>query len=51
MGSQKSLHIVECLLNSQLPCGIIRTTTDLFLLPYIEKGGGEVNALYGNVVC
>jgi hypothetical protein len=28
LGSQKSLHIVECLLNSQPPCGIIRTTAD-----------------------
>jgi hypothetical protein len=26
--SQKSLHIVECLLNSQPPCGIIRTTAE-----------------------
>jgi hypothetical protein len=28
LGSQKSLHIVECLLNNQRPCGIIRTTAD-----------------------
>jgi hypothetical protein len=26
--SKKSLHIVECLLNSLPPCGIIRTTAD-----------------------
>jgi hypothetical protein len=28
LSSQKSLHIVEGLLNSQPPCGIIRTTAD-----------------------
>jgi hypothetical protein len=28
LGSKKNLHIVECLLNSQPPCGIIRTTAD-----------------------
>jgi hypothetical protein len=28
LGSKKSLHIVKCLLNSQPPCGIIRTTAD-----------------------
>jgi hypothetical protein len=28
LGSKKSLHIVECLLNSQPPSGIIRTTAD-----------------------
>jgi hypothetical protein len=28
LGSKKSLHIVECLLKSQPPCGIIRTTAD-----------------------
>jgi hypothetical protein len=28
LGSKKTLHIVECLLNSQPPCGIIRTTAD-----------------------
>jgi hypothetical protein len=36
LGSKKSLHIVESLLNSQPPCGIIRTTADQFLLPYIR---------------
>jgi hypothetical protein len=34
LGSQKSLHIVECLLYSQPPYGIIRTTADLIFLPY-----------------
>jgi hypothetical protein len=34
LGSKKILHIVEYLLNSQPPCGIIRTTADEFLLPY-----------------
>jgi hypothetical protein len=34
LGLQQSLNIVECLLNSQPPCGIIRTTDDLFFLPY-----------------
>jgi hypothetical protein len=28
LGSKKSLLIVECLLNSQPLCGIIRTTAD-----------------------
>jgi hypothetical protein len=28
MGSKKILNIVECLLNSQPPCGMIRTTAD-----------------------
>jgi hypothetical protein len=28
LGSKKILHIVECLLNSQPPCGIIRVTAD-----------------------
>jgi hypothetical protein len=28
LGLQKSLNIVECLLNSQSPYGIIRTTAD-----------------------
>jgi hypothetical protein len=36
LGLQKSLHIVECLLNGQPPCRIIRNTADLFLLPYVH---------------
>jgi hypothetical protein len=34
LGSKKNLHIVESLLNSQPPCGIIRTTAD-YSLPYM----------------
>jgi hypothetical protein len=37
LGSKKTLHIVESLLYSQPSCGIIRTTADYFLLPYIHE--------------
>jgi hypothetical protein len=35
--SKKTFNIVECLLHSQPPSRIIRTTADYFLLPYREK--------------
>jgi hypothetical protein len=37
LGSKKTLNIVKLLLHIQPPCGIIRTTADYFLLPYIDE--------------
>jgi hypothetical protein len=34
LGSKKISNIVECFLNSQPPCGVIRTTPAHFLLPH-----------------
>jgi hypothetical protein len=36
LGSKKTLNSVECLLHSQPPCGVIRTTADYFLLPNMK---------------
>jgi alkylation response protein AidB-like acyl-CoA dehydrogenase len=36
LGSKKTLNNVKCSLHIKPPCGVIRTTPDYFLLPYME---------------
>jgi hypothetical protein len=41
--SEKTLNNAECLLHSKPSRGIIRTTADYFLLPFIESAAKEIS--------